>query len=573
MSPGAFAEVTAAHGNEAKSPLLVPPKASFQPLALQGSAQAAETTADKDALSAGDASGGADAMVYITQSGSITSIDAKPAGGTAAPQAASCGIADEDEIMWGDNDAQERAMLYVCEVAEQLGICPDVALRFCDKVPQVDPECALNILKHCACDIHAAAAACLLGVAVCGVALEGPNGASDGALADYSCIFTRIGSKATIAELEEQSDCLHMLASDLFELASAANKVCPTDREGCSPDAAGAEAARVYAARGIAACIDAHHFDYLRHNTTEYNVWRTVLSGLDCKYACRVFSAQLESLVALDHPGGVLFTVIIGCDPCGGDNHTPEVAAMIELQDELLQCVVHAGGIVCHEDTFAAGNGKTNSRQSSADGSCWRNGVAGSVGNVVVAFVREQPGALSSDACDMDAARGAQHRATSTWQALEVYNEVIKQCMHDGGPKLQQHLHEAEGLRQECLAAWARHQDLVYLAYNKLHLNTWKIDLHGQSEETAVVKVQGQLAALLAMQHPGEVTFRIITGKGNHRPGQGPKMKPAVLRCLAQEAQRAPHTENGQGRALTFQDRDHTNDGVVVVHISRCLLW
>jgi DNA-nicking Smr family endonuclease len=116
------------------------------------------------------------------------------------------------------------------------------------------------------------------------------------------------------------------------------------------------------------------------------------------------------------------------------------------------------------------------------------------------------------------------------------------------------------------LAMW-RQRTLIYKAHNSSFGNYWSVDLHGQSEATAVSIVQQYLLSTRAMGHPGGITLRIITGKGKHSTNQIAKVRPAVLKFLQEDVPREFHCDDGQAYTLSCEDQDGLNDGVVLVSI------
>jgi DNA-nicking Smr family endonuclease len=127
---------------------------------------------------------------------------------------------------------------------------------------------------------------------------------------------------------------------------------------------------------------------------------------------------------------------------------------------------------------------------------------------------------------------------------------------------------QADKCTRDARAALSRNKSLIFAAHNSSIVNRWRIDLHGQSEETALFRVQQQLMAFRAMGHPGGISLRIITGKGKHSINQTTVVRPAVLRYLSDQFPREFECDNGQSYTLSYTDKDGANDGVVLVSVS-----
>jgi DNA-nicking Smr family endonuclease len=127
---------------------------------------------------------------------------------------------------------------------------------------------------------------------------------------------------------------------------------------------------------------------------------------------------------------------------------------------------------------------------------------------------------------------------------------------------------QADKCTRDARAALARNRSLIFAAHNSSTVNRCRIDLHGQSEETALSRVEQQLMAFRAMGYPGGISLRIITGKGKHSINQTAVVRPAVIRYLSDQFPREFECDNGQSYTLSYTDKDGANDGVVLVSIS-----
>jgi DNA-nicking Smr family endonuclease len=219
----------------------------------------------------------------------------------------------------------------------------------------------------------------------------------------------------------------------------------------------------------------------------------------------------------------------------------------VSLEQRLLSCITDRGGVPCADP----------------DGSGSR---AGRVGNVVVAFVRAEESSCVVDASCKAAAEAAFNEACKCQTASDIYTSAAQksraECKMLDAAKWQA---EADKLTREAQAARSRNRILTFAAHNSSFGNSWRIDLHGQSEATAVSKVLQLLCAFRAMGHPGGITLRVITGKGLHSVNHIAKVRPAVLKFLSDEVPREFHCNDGRLFTVNYQGHDGASDGVVLV--------
>lgn len=260
--------------------------------------------------------------------------------------------------------------------------------------------------------------------------------------------------------------------------------------------------------------------------------------------AASTFEAQLGHIASLEYPGCKLMCVITG--PACNDS----IEQTVSLEQRLLNCIVQRGGVTCAD----------------LDGGGSRGGR---LGNVVVAFIRPDPSSCVVDACCVAAAAAAAQQAKACQTASVVFTDVAQKFRADSNMKdAAKWQQEADKKTREARAALARNKLLTFNAHNSSFHNSWCIDLHGQSEASAVSRVEQLLLVCQSIGHPGGINLRIITGKGKHSVNQIAKVRPAVLDFLAEEVAAEFHCENGVRYMLRYQDHDGANDGVVLVDMS-----
>jgi DNA-nicking Smr family endonuclease len=287
---------------------------------------------------------------------------------------------------------------------------------------------------------------------------------------------------------------------------------------------------------------DAHAAAYTAHNRS-LNAWHVDLCGLSAADAVSTFSVQLGHIASLEYPGGVLMCVVTG--PACNDT----IEQTWALEQRLLTCIIEKGGVACPD----------------VDGIGSR---AGRVGSVVAAFIRVDPASRVVDAACMESAADAARAAATFQTSSKVFASAAKSVREDGNMSdAASYQAQAEQCTRDARAALLRNRSLKFAAHNSSFVNSWRIDLHGQSEETALSRVEQQLLAFRSMGHPGGITLRIITGKGKHSVNQIAVVRPAVLRYLREYTPREFECDNGQGYILRHTDKDGANDGVALVRI------
>jgi DNA-nicking Smr family endonuclease len=448
-------------------------------------------------------------------------------------------------------DADLQLMMQeVSAVAANAGVDLPGLLDLCSQVPLVSLQCAAQIYQRCMSDVDAAAAACRLGV---GGMFSATSSSPGGCLVEFESIVTcvAIGDEldgvTSSAVALAKAESLHLKANAAFEAAQQ----CERAAAGCcshfdkkdlelSQKAACAKAASLRA--------EAHAAEFAAYNST-LQAWKLSLCGLHANDACSIFAAQLQHIVSLEHPGGVLLSVVTGL-ACNDS-----IEQTVLLEQRLLSCIIEQGGIACPDPA----------------GFCSR---AGRVGNVVVAFLRPDPSSQFVVAsCIETAAAAAAAAAANQAELLQAVADVnanaAQRCYAEGNMSAAANFRSlAEDNTRAARAAAAQHRALMYIAINSSFDNHWRIDLHGQSGATAKSKVQQQLLILKSMGHPGGITYTIITGSGKHSMNQIAKVRPAVLKLLSEGVHREFHSDEGHAYTLSYTESDGDNDGVVVVSIA-----
>jgi DNA-nicking Smr family endonuclease len=439
----------------------------------------------------------------------------------------------------------------VLRLANKFKLDASKCLDLCCRVPFVVPQCAIRIYQCCLCDVDAAAAACMLGSGgLSSSASCGSSAAVDHRLASQGiveCMGDRPGGAVPPTDALSEAECLHKQANDALAIANqwARAALCC----GMSSDARDLQLSEA-AARKTAASLraEAHAASFTAYNCT-VNTWHVNLCGLTAADAADILATQLRHILSLEHPGGVLMCVVTGL-AC---NDTIEQTVMLECG--LLSCISDQGGVACPD------SGGIGSR-------------GGRIGNVVVAFIRVDPSLHVVDVACMEAATAAACEARQIQLAWDLQRDAAGQAAaqhsrsEDNMSGATAWHGAADTLTKEARLAMWRQKTLIYMAHNSSFGNYWSIDLHGQSEATAVSIVQQYLLSFKAMGHPGGITLKIITGKGKHSANQIAKVRPAVLRFLQEDVPRDFHCDDGQAYTLCCEDRDGLNDGVVLVSIS-----
>jgi DNA-nicking Smr family endonuclease len=93
----------------------------------------------------------------------------------------------------------------------------------------------------------------------------------------------------------------------------------------------------------------------------------------------------------------------------------------------------------------------------------------------------------------------------------------------------------------------------AWRAHNRLIRNTWEIDLHLMGAKPAMEKLMQQLTLIKAMDSPGGVLVRVITGRGRHSADGVPAIRNRVTAYL----------QDGE----FDHSIDPDNPGVVLVHV------
>jgi hypothetical protein len=443
-------------------------------------------------------------------------------------------------------DADRHFVEQVWELATKFKLDPYKSLDLCERVPVVRPECMMQIYKCCLLDVDAAAAACVLGAG--GAFPSDPSNAVEvygdaGSSIKFGSIFECVGdeSKAAASDVDlTRADASHFEANDALATASqcdrAAAKSCYSDKKVYEQSAS---AARDKAASLRADALAARYAAFNRN----FNTWHVDLSGLNAADAVSTFASLLGHITGLEYPDGVLMCVVTGA-AC---NDTIEQT--VSLEQRLLTCISERGGVACPDPD------RCGSR-------------AGRIANVVVSFIRVDPSSRVVDAFCLAAADAAKEEALTCQGASVIYSNVSQQYREEfnmlDAAKWQQ---QADAKASEARIGLSRSKALTFAAHNSSYPNSWCINLHGQSEASAVSKVEQQLLAFCAVGHPGGITLRIITGKGLHSVNKTAVVRPAVLKYLSEEVPREFNCEDGSAYTLNFQDRDGGNDGVVLVRI------
>ncbi|KAF8073219.1 Abcb9 [Scenedesmus sp. PABB004] len=117
----------------------------------------------------------------------------------------------------------------------------------------------------------------------------------------------------------------------------------------------------------------------------------------------------------------------------------------------------------------------------------------------------------------------------------------------------------ADAARAGSKAAWDEAQRLSWSANNAAE-QEWTVDLHGLGTSVALRKFAVQFDGLSAMDSPGGIRYKVVTGKGKHSEGNVPRIKLGVLQFL--EERRAAEVAAAGGRpwAVTWEV-DPSNEG------------
>jgi Smr domain len=137
---------------------------------------------------------------------------------------------------------------------------------------------------------------------------------------------------------------------------------------------------------------------------------------------------------------------------------------------------------------------------------------------------------------DVEAAETERATMNAHHTAYKTALFTSKQAKHVGNhASARHHALIAHRHASAFLAARQRSSAAAFHAHNAAILNTFKLDLHGMHVKEAVTVLKKYIEGLGALQHPGGVLLKIVTGFGRHStvPGRA-KVLPAVVQYLAE---------------------------------------
>jgi hypothetical protein len=145
-------------------------------------------------------------------------------------------------------------------------------------------------------------------------------------------------------------------------------------------------------------------------------------------------------------------------------------------------------------------------------------------------------------------------RADKAYQAQRILLAAYQAAEAEGGgSKAAALLAQAREMGAKGKALVDEANAAAWRAHNRCIRNTWEIDLHLMGAKPAMEKLMQQLTLIKAMDSPGGVLVRVITGRGNHSKDGVPAIRNRVTAYL----------QDGE-----FEHSiDPDNPGVVLVHI------